>query len=357
LGQVGARLGDAVVDPSLWPQIMDEISVAVGASGAVLLQSDGRTADVPRTAGVNDMIRHYFAAGWHMRDLRAQRGVPLLLRGEKVVIDQDIVTPEEMRRSQYYIEAVGAFGFQWFAALGFAAGPALWSLVIQRTRREGPFERADKQALAPLAQPLSEMATLSAAVGRAMLSNVTHALGLVDQPALTLDQQGFVLDCNAAAERIFDDEIKIKNRRLNLCGQWATAALTETMDRLRTTPDTAAMTAAPIVVQRAAKRPLVIRILPVPGAARSPFLGARALLVFSDLDSTSGPRPEVLSQTFRLSLAEARLASLLATGISLEQAADELGLAHETVRNQLKAVFVKTETHRQGELVALLSQL
>jgi DNA-binding CsgD family transcriptional regulator len=117
------------------------------------------------------------------------------------------------------------------------------------------------------------------------------------------------------------------------------------------------MTAAPIVVQRAAKRPLVIRILPIPGAARSPFFGARALLVLSDLDSISGPRPEALSQTFRLSLAEARLASLLATGISLKQAADELGLAHETVRNQLKAVFGKTATHRQGELVALLSRL
>jgi hypothetical protein len=76
-----------------------------------------------------------------MRDLRAQRGVPLLLRGEKVVIDQDIVTPEEMRRSQYYAEVVGAFGFQWFAALGFAAGPALWALVIQRTFRS-PRRRA-----------------------------------------------------------------------------------------------------------------------------------------------------------------------------------------------------------------------
>jgi DNA-binding CsgD family transcriptional regulator len=95
----------------------------------------------------------------------------------------------------------------------------------------------------------------------------------------------------------------------------------------------------------------------IPGAAWWPFFGARALLVFSDLDSTSGPRPEALSQTFRLWLAEARLASLLATGISLEQAADELGLAHETVRNQLKAVFAKTATHRQGELVALSSRL
>ena len=36
-------------------------------------------------------------------------------------------------------------------------------------------------------------------------------------------------------------------------------------------------------------------------------------------------------------------------------AAGELGLARETARNQLKAVFAKTGTHRQGELIALLA--
>jgi DNA-binding CsgD family transcriptional regulator len=34
-----------------------------------------------------------------------------------------------------------------------------------------------------------------------------------------------------------------------------------------------------------------------------------------------------------------------------------LEISRETARNQLKAVFVKTATHRQGELVALLSGL
>jgi hypothetical protein len=34
----------------------------------------------------------------------------------------------------------------------------------------------------------------------------------------------------------------------------------------------------------------------------------------------------------------------------------KLGIARETVRNQLKAVLAKTGTHRQGELIALLSR-
>jgi DNA-binding CsgD family transcriptional regulator len=59
----------------------------------------------------------------------------------------------------------------------------------------------------------------------------------------------------------------------------------------------------------------------------------------------------------RLTPAETRLASTMATDISIERVADQLGLSRATVRNQLKAVFAKTATNRQSELVALLSRL
>ena len=49
LEKVGPQLGDAVIDPTTWPRIMDNICRAIGATGAILLQSDVRTPDVPRT--------------------------------------------------------------------------------------------------------------------------------------------------------------------------------------------------------------------------------------------------------------------------------------------------------------------
>ena len=60
---------------------------------------------------------------------------------------------------------------------------------------------------------------------------------------------------------------------------------------------------------------------------------------------------------FGLTAAEAKLASLIASGPALDNIAGQLGIARETARNQLKAVFAKTETHRQGEPIALTSQL
>ena len=76
------------------------------------------------------------------------------------------------------------------------------------------------------------------------------------------------------------------------------------------------------------------------------------------LRETAAPIPvERIRTRFGLTGAEARLAARLATGEALEQAADTLGISRETARTQLKRIFLKTDTHRQGELVALLGKI
>lgn len=357
LAGVRARLGDAAIDPAIWPELLDQISKSVGAAGAVLLQGDIRTPDMPRSTGVDELISSYFANGWHTRDIRAERGVPLLLRGQMVVIDQDIVARGEMQAHGLYTEILAPFGFGWFAAIGFWSGSALWALSIQRTTKEGPFDHADKRLLGGFSQRLTEIATLSEVAGRTALSGTTNALLLIKKPALALDHLGFVLEMNAEAERLFDEDFRVRNYRLHVRDQVARSQIDALIDRLRTTPDNEALPSGPIVVQRRASRPIVIQVLPIDGAARTPFLGARALLVLSDLGRKSMPRVDFLAQAFGLSPAEARIASLIVTGMSPEQAAEQLGIARETARNQLKAVFAKTDTHRQGQLIALLSQL
>lgn len=70
-----------MIDPSVWPDLMEGISSGVGATGAILLQSDSRTPDVPHTSGVHDLRSAYFGEGWHTKDPRAERAVPLLVGG------------------------------------------------------------------------------------------------------------------------------------------------------------------------------------------------------------------------------------------------------------------------------------
>jgi DNA-binding CsgD family transcriptional regulator len=98
-------------------------------------------------------------------------------------------------------------------------------------------------------------------------------------------------------------------------------------------------------------------VLPVDGAARTPFLGARVLLTLTDLDAETQPDSTVIAQAFGLSPAETRLALLISNGTSPTEAAEQLGIARETARSQLKTVFAKTGTHRQAELAALLARI
>src|SRR5436305_11718309 len=279
LQRAAARLGDAAIDPGIWPEIMLEICAAAGARGAALLQSDVRTPDVPATPDIGEYFRRsYFAEGWHERDVRAERGVPLLLKGVPVITDQDIVTPDEMERVGLYAESLVPNGLKWFAGIGFWSGPALWGLTIQRTEQQGPFGESDKKALGGIAQRLTETATLSWAVGRAALTGMTSALELVRQPALALDRSGNMIDANALAAPYLGRDLQIRDRRLCVADRRAAAALQSLIERLRAMPDTATLAVEPIIVQREGKRPLVMTVLPIDGAARTPFLGARVML-------------------------------------------------------------------------------
>jgi DNA-binding CsgD family transcriptional regulator len=357
LMKASARLGDAVVDPAAWPSVMGDMSHSVRAQGAILLQSDVRTPDVPRTVGVSEAFDAYFRDGWHTRDVRAARGVPLILSGQSVVIDQDILSSDEIRKDAFYNECSIPIGCPWFAVVGFHAGTAHWGLSFQRTARQGPFEPKDKRVIAQISRRLSEAATLSKAVSRSVLTGTTNALNLVRQPAIIVDRLGFVLDANAAADRLFDSEICVHNRRLHVADKRARAELGRFVDAIRVAADTDPLPGDPIVVRRPLKPPVLIRILPIEAAARSPFLGARALLMLLDLGQRSAPPPGLLAQVFGLTAAEAKLASLLGAGESVERAAERLGISPLTARTQLKAVFSKTDTHRQAELAALLLRL
>jgi hypothetical protein len=273
---VTARLGDTVVDPKLWPDVLEDICQAVGATGALLLQSDVRTPDVPRTKSVEELCKAYFS-GWHLNDPRAQRAVPLLLSGTKIVVDQDIFTPEEISRSPFFNELCFPGGFPWFSAVGFWAGSALWGLCFQRSADDGPLEDDRRQILARLSQRLTEVSTLSTAVGRLALSSVTNALNCMLQPALGIDRNGRVLDVNRRANDLFDDDIRVHNRRLVVRDSFARTLLDQLINRLRIISDLDECPLNSIAIRRDGKHPVVLRAFPIHGGAREPFLGARAL--------------------------------------------------------------------------------
>lgn len=109
-----------------------------------------------------------------------------------------------------------------------------------------------------------------------------------------------------------------------------------------------------ILIERLGQRPLIMNCVPVPVLSDD---GPHSVLLLIDLDATPLPSTSCLEQIFGLTPAEARLTLLLVDGKTLDEIAHLRHLSVATVRTQLKAVFEKTHTHRQAELVVLVSRV
>jgi DNA-binding CsgD family transcriptional regulator len=219
----------------------------------------------------------------------------------------------------------------------------------------GNLRAEEERILASFTRRLIEIGTVTAAKGSA--PSPTAALNALRLPAIALDRHGFVAEVNASAEAVFDNDFRINDRRLFVRDPEARALLNDALDQLRTSPRLNPLATDPIVVQRKDKLPVIVRTWRFDGAARGSARDVRALLTLNALGPKPGPPAAILARTFRLTPAEAKLASVIARGASPEIAAGELKISRETARNQLKSVFTKTDTHRQSELVALLLQV
>jgi DNA-binding CsgD family transcriptional regulator len=217
----------------------------------------------------------------------------------------------------------------------------------------GTLRAEEEGILASFTGRLIEIATVAGERGSG--TSPTAALNAMRLPTIALDQHGFVAGVNAAADAVFDHNIKIKDKRLFVRDPDARTLLKEAVDQLKDPPRLSPF--EPVIVPRTDKLPVILRIWPFGGPANQPGQDVRALLTLNALGPKPGPPAAILAKTFRLTPSEAKLACIIARGAPPDIAARELKISRETARNQLKSVFAKTDTHRQSELVALLLQV
>ena len=106
------------------------------------------------------------------------------------------------------------------------------------------------------------------------------------------------------------------------------------------------------------RQPISVTVIPAAALGSTSGTGSRyVMLLVSDPEHRSLSRFETLRDRYGLTKSEARLAEMIAAGHTLATAAEHRGVAIGTVRNQIKQVFQKTQTHRQSELLSLLLHL
>jgi hypothetical protein len=126
----------------------------------------------------------------------------------------------------------------------------------------------EERILASFTQRLIEIAAVSGARGSG--SSPTAALNAMRLPAIALDRDGFVADVNAAADAVFDNNIKIRDRRLFIRDPDARALLKDAIDQSRTPSWLNPSTVEPVIVPRTDKLPVIVRIWPFEGPSHPP---------------------------------------------------------------------------------------
>lgn len=183
-------------------------------------------------------------------------------------------------------------------------------------------------------------------------SPLLQVFGRMGCGGLILSTRGHVLAANAEARRILTETFEIAAGELDLQDGSGRDVIKGLLAKARTRIQLDGENW--MLTTRASRRPLIMSTLPVPvlGAAEP-----HTVLILIDLDQMPRPHTAALERIFGLTAAEARLAALLAGGFTVAEAAAAHRVSVATVRTQLAAIFAKTHTSRQAELVMLVSRL
>ncbi|MGV7217457.1 helix-turn-helix transcriptional regulator [Bradyrhizobium sp. UFLA05-112] len=188
-------------------------------------------------------------------------------------------------------------------------------------------------------------------------SSIISVLDAINCPAIWMDRNGSVLAVSAKASKLFDGELFVRARRLYVRGLQSRIKLEELLNRVRLASSSQKIFSSHVVIHLSDRRPIVIEAIWQDWNCQSSSCDTGALLLLTDLNEVPVISQVSLMEIFGLTRAQAHLARLLVMGKSLKEVAREMNIAPGTARNHLKAVFVRTATKRQGELISLLSRL
>lgn len=188
-----------------------------------------------------------------------------------------------------------------------------------------------------------------------VLVALTFGLELVRHGAMLVASEGRPQAVNRAALEILRKKDGLFLARTGLVAERSsdTRLLQHLLQAAITAPERGEPKDSPMTLpRRTAHHALIVRVVPGPGLECWPGTENRtALLKLYDQDMGLEIDSEVLTSLYGLTRGEAALAAELVQGKSIEEAAAALFISPHTARTHLKRIFMKTDTHRQPELV------
>lgn len=351
-------ISDAGEFPARWEGILSTICQRLGGAAAILEARDLKNPAwfVESAVGLSPPLQAALTAFWAERDASLSSVGAVLKRGILVTGEVAPTPVPPVARSLPAGEAPLRL-----AAVVVRDAPLSLHLTVLRAPNQPPFSGMESdwiRGLAAQARRVLQSRRRYSAL-RAAADGAWAALDRLPTGIVLVDAARRITRMNIVAQRLVnrEDALRSTDGILSARGLQETAAL-QTL-----------VTAAAAASERGDDHPcgvfaisrshqaraLQVSVVPVPRhtSPRDADSPVAALFLY-DPAQPMETAPEILKRFYALTPAEARLAALLVTGRSVEEAADELGISTSTARTQLKGLFGKLEVHRQSDLVRLL---
>lgn len=343
---------EAAVVPEKWLAILDRLAVIADAEGALLFAAGPGTPRWLASDAIRDTVEEWTRSKWFLDNPRGQRLVPI--EEPRFLTDLDELTLAEIDASGFYTELLRPRGLGWCVGTSIRS-PAGDTLVfsIEKAHGKGPVPRDVAEQLDGLRPHLARAALLSGRLGLDRAKSTIATLEAIGLPAAALTPAGRVVSANAGFLASEPRIIVGAGDMIQLASDSAQALLMQVISR---TTNSAAQSGRSIPVRAEGKQPaFVLHVVPLRGGGLDVFTGALSIVFITSMVASSSPAPSLLQALFDLTPAEARIASQITEGKSIEHISRATGLSQHTVRTHLKSVFQKTGVERQAELVSLLS--
>ena len=344
---------EASAFPDKWPQALEAFGQTCNAPRFVLLtrRADSWTGFLAAKP-IQAAFSNYMESGIAPRSDTTRR--LLARRHAGFLTDVDLFREDEWEREPLRNDWARIWGLNRATATGVEL-PSGDFIVVHGHKVEGepPFSASEIARLDSFRPHLARAGLLAARWRMQRLASAAEALALVGLPAAIIDHRGKMLAANALLERVAAHVHTGARDRVRLSDPRADALLASALQKA-VSSRRGATGSIPLLTESA---PIVVHLIPAVGNAAELFGGPMTIMAVTEISTPIRPDITLVRALFDLSPGEARIATGLATGLTLEQLAQLGSVSRETVRTQLKGVLAKTGTKRQAEVAALLAGL
>lgn len=355
----------APMQPALWQDFLGELSKISGVNKAALIAHNLAEKNHRMLATLGDDVNEsipFYESCYYQFDGWTDR-FSTFRRAGRIVLGEEVWSKPDLLKSTFFNEFLKRFDTCQMACLATVGSQGVFeALSIYRGPSEDEFDQnrlAVLQIIVPhLQTALYTRRKLLALESR--VSDLETALDEMKSATVLIDRTGKTIFVNRAARAILaqKDGLFIHRSELMARNPKETSELQGLIARaISTTKGLDPNGGGVMRLPRSAGRPLHILVSPL-RAEDSDLPGKPAAAVFlSDPERQTAVPAEILRTLFGLTSAESRLALSIFEGNSLSEAAELYGVSRETVKSQINAVFSKTGTKRQGELIRLLGSI